>query len=163
MQASQLASPEVTPAREARIQNMFDLMEQSQRGGRNVSDEAIALSAGFIAVSSQLLTVSEIVEKTERDYKVMLRAAAALDCAGFIEKEICPTNDGNGKTPMLLVPTPELYEGIAMIPAWKQAAKVCLLATLLQTTTVQAVNEAVDSQLSQTEFIPSRLRQLTGI
>ncbi len=149
MQTSRFITKAITESRQAYIFDLLDRLETNQTRGAYVSSGAVAESVGFIAVSSEPLTVSEVAAKTERDYNVVKRAAVALNNAGFIDKNLDTKNDGNGRPPALLIPNIELYEGIALKPDWQATARICMLATLRGVTIGEAIDQAVCNQLGQ--------------
>lgn len=149
MLTERLITTELDPERQDHVQQMFDRLQISKTRGKEVGAEAVAYSAGFIAINATPLTISAIAEKTARDYCIIKRAVHALDDAGFIEKDASSRNTGNGKPPVLLLPKPELYEGIAITPSWQSATRACILATMLDVPVNEALDAAVSAQLSQ--------------
>lgn len=143
---------DISPERRSHTQEMLDRLKNDRARHRAASKEAIAESAGFIAISAAPLTISTIADKTERDYSVIKRAVGALHYAGFIEKDVPVTNDGNGSQPTLLTPLQELYEGIAITPEWQDATRICTLAAMTNMTVREAVNQAVSAQLNSMPY-----------
>jgi hypothetical protein len=149
MPTRQWITEALSPKREARIQSMLSEVNASKKNGHRAGDEAIAYTAGFIAVSNEgALTLSTISERTERDYSVVKRAATALHTVGFIDTS--RTSDFRaGRPATIWIPRLELYEGIAISPDWQAAAGACLLAVELELTVPQAIRSAVTTSLEE--------------
>lgn len=148
METDRFINGPLEPSREKHIQSMFDETQMS-KSVSSVGNQAIAYVAGFIAINHENpLVTKDLEELLETSFIVATRAANSLDKGGFIDRQVdAPKTRHSKRAPKLLIPKPELYEAIAVIPSWKKATKICLLATELDLTVNQTIDTAVTAGL----------------